>query len=192
MTQKYTGMRKGISLVEMVIAIVLFAALAAIGLKYAKSYLNTDMQAKKARVAAATDQANQLVQAYTIFKTETGLEPTAITDLNGSSAILNAIPTIVTEMSQTGWELNTSTGVTSAPVAFQLKIDLNGTTTPTKSDEEYCALFNREFNTSTELNVSDSQIFGTEADLTASKTSMGNFFCYSRAANDNWIMVFVP
>lgn len=100
--KKYTGMRKGVSLVEMTIAIVLFAALAAIGLKYSKVYLNTDLQAKKARVAAATDQAAQLVQAYQIYKTELGVEPTAIGDFNGSASILTDIPTKISEMSTTG------------------------------------------------------------------------------------------
>ncbi|WP_310439320.1 prepilin-type N-terminal cleavage/methylation domain-containing protein [Sulfuricurvum sp.] len=191
MTQKYTGMRKGISLVEMVIAIVLFAALAAIGLKYAKSYLNTDLQAKKARVAALTDQANQLVQAYTIYRNETGLDPSSITELNGTSGILNAIPTVITEISTTGWELNTSTGMEGTGVAFQVRIDLNGTTTPTNSDEQYCAVFNREFNTSTELNVTDQQTFGG-ADINATRAMYGNFFCYSRSTGDNWIMIVVP
>jgi prepilin-type N-terminal cleavage/methylation domain-containing protein len=102
--KQYTGMRKGISLVEMTIAIVLFAALAAIGLKYTKVYLNTDLQAKKARVAAATDQASQLVQAYQIYKTEMGVEPTSINDFNGSSSILTTWPTKIKEMSTTGWE----------------------------------------------------------------------------------------
>jgi prepilin-type N-terminal cleavage/methylation domain-containing protein len=186
---KNTGMRKGISLVEMIIAIVLFAALAAIGLKYAKSYLNTDMQAKKARVAAATDQANQLLQAYVVYKTETGMEPTSINDLNGSSMILTAIPTRITEMSTRGWELNTSA---DGHVAFQLVIDLNGTTSGTKSDEEYCALFNREFNTSTPLNVTDATTFGT-VDFNTSKTAFGNYFCMQLAADDNaTIYVVVP
>ena len=189
--KKYTGMRKGISLVEMVIAIVLFAALAAIGLKYTKVYLNTDLQAKKARTAAATDQAGQLVQAYQIYKTETGLEPTSINDLNGTSAILTAIPTKISEMSTVGWELNTSTGIPGTGVAFQLKLDTNTSATDTTT-EQYCALFNREFNTSTELNVSDDQPFGTTGDATASAGTFGNYFCYSRAADDNWIMIVLP
>jgi prepilin-type N-terminal cleavage/methylation domain-containing protein len=188
--KQYTGMRKGISLVEMIIAIVLFAALAAIGLKYTKSYLNTDMQAKKARVAAATDQANQLLQAYVVYKTETGLEPTSITDLNGTSMILNAIPTTITEMSQNGWSF--SSDYNGSGPAFVMTIDLNGTTTGTKSDEEYCALFNREFNTSTELNVTDGQTFGG-ASPSAAKTSLGNYFCFSDANETNTtIVVYVP
>ena len=185
-------MRKGISLVEMIIAIILFAALAAIGLKYSKLYLNTDLQAKKARVAALTDQANQLVQAYTVYKNETGLEPSSINDLNGTSSILHAIPTQITEMSTSaGWQFAMDYNG-SGKSAFYFVIDLNGTTTGTKSDEEYCALFNREFNTSFELNVTDGQLFG-DTDANTTKETWGNYFCFSNAADTNTtIVIFLP
>lgn len=189
MTQKYTGMRKGISLVEMTIAIVLFAVLAAVGLKYSKVFLNTDLQAKKARVAAATDQAGQLVQAYQIYKTEVGVEPTSINDFNGSSSILTKWPTKITEMSTNGWELNTSTGLAGTGVAFQMKLDKNVSTTD-KIDAIHCAVFNREFNTSQDLNVTNSYNFGTAASKFA---RMGNYFCYGQATTNNpTIMVVVP
>lgn len=187
--KKYTGMRKGVSLVEMTIAIVLFAALAAIGLKYSKVYLNTDLQAKKARVAAATDQAAQLVQAYQIYKTELGVEPTAIGDFNGSASILTDIPTKISEMSTTGWELNTSTGLPGTGVAFQMKLDKN-TTTSDKVDALHCAIFNREFNSTQDLNVTNSYNFGTAA---AKAATQGNYFCYGQATTNNpTIMVVVP
>jgi Tfp pilus assembly protein PilE len=186
------SMRKGISLVEMIIAIILFAALAAISLKYSKLYLNTDLQAKKARVAALTDQANQLVQAYTVYKSETGLEPNSINDLNGTSSILHAIPTQITEMSTTaGWQFATDFNG-SGKSAFYFVIDLNGTTSGTKSDEEYCALFNREFNTSTELNVTDGQMFGV-TDANTTKETWGNYFCFSNGADMNTtIVIYLP
>jgi type II secretory pathway pseudopilin PulG len=192
--KQYTGMRKGISLVEMVIAIVLFAALATIGLKYAKSYLNTDLQAKKARTAALTDQANQLVQAYTIYKTETGKEPATLADLNATSGILNNIPTTITEMSSVGWELNTSTGIDGTGVAFQFRLDTNTSGTD-KTAAQYCAIFNREFNTSASVDVNFTTDFGTAADANASRNAMGQYFCYTHGATgsgDNWIMIVVP
>jgi prepilin-type N-terminal cleavage/methylation domain-containing protein len=191
MTQAHMGMRKGISLVEMIIAIVLFAALSAIGLKYAKNYLNTDLQAKKARVAALSDQASQLVQAYTVYKSETGLEPSSINDLNGSSSILYSIPTQITEMSTHGWNFMSDYNG-SGKSAFYFVIDLNGTTSGTTSDEQYCALFNREFNTSTELNVTDGQTFGI-TDANTTKETWGNYFCFSNGNDVNTtIVVFVP
>ncbi len=189
-------MRKGISLVEMIIAIILFAALATIGLKYTKNFLNTDLQAMKARVAAATDQATQLTQAYTIYKTETGLEPTSMNDFNSTTnPIMTNIPGIITEMSMGGWELNVSTGTGGRNIGFQMQLDLNGTVSGTTADEQYCALWNREFNSSTELNVTDGQTFGTVGDANASRTALvgtAQAFCYSRAAGDNWIMVLLP
>ncbi|MDQ1298907.1 MAG: hypothetical protein QG558_1446, partial [Campylobacterota bacterium] len=48
MTHTYTGMRKGISLVEMMITIILFAALATISLKYTKNFFDTGLAAQKA------------------------------------------------------------------------------------------------------------------------------------------------
>lgn len=190
--KQYTGMRKGISLVEMTIAIVLFAALAAIGLKYSKVYLNTDLQAKKARVAAATDQASQLVQAYQIYKTELGTEPTSISDLNGSAAILTKVPTKIAEMSTIGWEVNTTTGLTPGTgVAFQMTLDKNSTADKMNT-YQYCALWNREFNSSTalnDLNTSKSNLFGTAA---AKYATQGNSFCYSIGNYKARIMVVVP
>ncbi len=194
--KKYTGMRKGISLVEMIIAIILFAALATIGLKYTKNYINTDLQALKARVAAATDQATQLTQAYSIYKAETGNEPSAITDLNSTTnSIMTALPNTIKEMSTNGWELNTSTGTGGRNIGFQMKIDLNGTVSGTTADEQYCALWNREFNSSADLNVTAGQVFGTVGDANASRTALvgtAQAFCYSRTATDKWIMVRLP
>ena len=192
----YTGMRKGLSLVEMSIAIILFATLATIGLKYTKNFLNTDLQGMKARVAAATEQANQLTEAYSLYKTEAGREPSAITDLNSTSyQIMTSLPTRISEMSVNGWELNTSTGTGGRNMAFQMKIDLNGTVSGTTADEQYCALWNREFNASRDLNVTAGQVFGTVGDANASRTALvgtAQAFCYSRTATDKWIMVLLP
>ena len=197
MIQPYNGTRKGISLVEMVIAIVLFATLATISLKYTKVYLNTDLQAKKARVAALTDQASQLLQAFQIYRTEKGANPTSMDELNGTAGILTSIPDIIKEMSMLGWQYTVDLNTSGLP-AFYLKIDLNGSTDTAaqqKSGKEYCALFNREFNTSTELNVSATSVFGagTIGDVNSSKTYFNrNQFCYSLDANTTQIAIFIP
>ena len=65
--KQYTGMRKGISLVEMIIAVILFATLAGISVKYYKNFFNTELTAKKARVAALLDQAAQMSNAYDAY-----------------------------------------------------------------------------------------------------------------------------
>ena len=195
MTQAYTGMRKGISLVEMIIAIVLFAALATISLKYTKNFLNTDMTAKKARVAAVTEQASQLLTSYQIYRTETGGNPTTIGDLNGSAGILTSIPTIVTEVSTLGWQYAADYNGTGLP-AFYMKIDLNGTmntASQIKSGKEYCSIFNREFNNSISLAVTDATTIGTQGNAATNKTTFGDKFCADDAdVNNTTIVIFVP
>lgn len=189
----HTGMRKGISLVEMVIAIILFAVLAVISLKYTNFFINTDMQAKKARVAALTEQAHQLVMAYQIYKAETGVDPLVMQDLNKTSGILTNVPTNIAEMSTIGWELNSTTNWGGDHnVSFQFNVNLNGTNTGRLDNEQYCALFNREFNTSRGVNVTDGLIVGTTGNVAASRTVFGKYFCFSKSASNNSVIVVIP
>jgi Tfp pilus assembly protein PilE len=161
--KQYTGMRKGISLVEMIIAIILFAALATIGLKYSKNYINTDLAAMKARVAAAMEQAKQLSDAYKLYTVEYG-DLNATEDLNStSSLVLTNLPVAIDEITASAtcaWDLNKSISTTYASKkAFTMAVDANKSET---SDEQYCKLWNRDFNSSiTELNVSDGEDMGT-------------------------------
>ena len=187
MTQNYTGMRKGISLVEMMIAIILFAALATIGLKYTKNYINTELQAMKARVAAAMDQGTQLTQAYKLYTTQYGA-PTAIGDFNATATqVLTATPDRITEMSLLGWDLNTSTGVGSGK-AFHMILDANTSAT---SNAQYCQIWNHEFNSSVELNVSGTEDAGTiTAPNFVSPTSLS--YCYGNSTNGYEVIVKVP
>jgi len=187
MTQNYPGMRKGISLVEMMIAIILFAALATVGLKYTKNYINTDLQAMKARVAAAMDQGSQLTQAYKLYTTQYGA-PTAIGDLNATATpVLTSLPAIITEMSLAGWDLNTSTGVGSG-YAFQMKLDGN---TTAKQPAQYCQIWNHEFNATVELNVSGTENAGTiTAPNYVAPTAIS--YCYGTAAAGYIVLVKLP
>ena len=183
MTQNYTGMRKGISLVEMMIAIILFAALSTIGLKYYKNYINTDLQAMKARNAAAMEEASQLTAGYKLFTTQYGTL-TVITDLNGTTpSILTSIPLKITEMTTVGWDYNASIDGNGLK-AFHMPLDANSTLS---SDEQYCALWNKEFNASVELNVTAGQDFGTIAGMSPTMTS----FCAGTAGTYD-IYVVMP
>jgi prepilin-type N-terminal cleavage/methylation domain-containing protein len=187
MTQNYTQMRKGISLVEMMIAIILFAALATVGLKYTKNYINTDLQAMKARVAAAMDQGSQLTQAYKLYTTQYGT-PTAIGDLNATATpVLTSLPATITEMSALGWDLNTSTGVGSG-YAFTMKLD--GNTTQTQP-AQYCQIWNHEFNASVELNVSGTEDAGTAAAPNyVAATALS--YCYGTSVLGYTVIVKLP
>ena len=111
MVHSYNGKRKGISLVEMTIAVILFGLLSAIALFYYRSLFNIDLTAKKARVAALMNQGYQLAGAYDIFVAQEGRAP-ILADLSEFNAtnvlILKSLPKDIREMTTTGWELNTS------------------------------------------------------------------------------------
>jgi len=181
MSHPYNGKRKGISLVEMTIAVILFAVLSTIALLYYKNLFNIDLTAKKARVAALMDQGYQLAGAYDIYSAQFGFAPTLqnLTELNATNAlILTDLPAIIREMGTLAWELNGTTGIANTSGrALQFMIDLNGTKWDGAIDDDlYCAIFNHEINASIELNVTDATNFGTEA---AQYLALGKNFCYS-------------
>jgi len=179
-------MRKGISLVEMMIAVILFAALATIGLKYTKLFINTDLQAFKARVAAAMEQGAQLTGAYKLYTSQYGVLP-SYGDLNATATpVLTATPNIITEMSLLGWDYNNSTGVGSGK-GFLMKIDANQTAL---SDATYCAIWNHEFNSSVELNVSGTENYGT-INTPIDVPATANSYCFG-AAGVYTILVKLP
>lgn len=193
MTHPYNGKRKGISLVEMTIAVILFGLLSAIALFYYRSLFNIDLTAKKARVAALSDQAYQLSGAYDIFVAQQGVAP-SVADLSEFNAtnvlILRNLPRDIREMTTIGWELNTS--IVNGRPGFQFPIDLNGSSYTTLADDDlYCAIFNHELNNSIELNVTNNTDFGTAATLNANST-YGDVFCYSEligADYKHWIVI---
>ncbi len=184
----YTGMRKGISLAEIMIAIILFGVLSAVGLKYAKNYINTNLQASKSHVAAAMEEASQLTNAYKLFTTQYG-QLNAITELNATATqVMTSLPLPITEMtnSNPGWDYNFSIDGNGLK-AFHMTLDANTTAT---SDEQYCVLWNKEFNSSiTELNVTDGQSFGTIAGMSPTMSS----FCSDGATAGTYdIYVIMP
>lgn len=192
MKKPYKGMRKGISLVEMTIAVILFGLLSTIAMLYYKSLFNIDLTAKKARVAALMDQAYQLSGAYDVFVAQQGVAP-SVADLSEFNAtnvmILRSLPRDIAEMTTTGWELNTSS-VNGRP-AFQFPIDLNGTGgwDVLSDDDFYCAIFNHEMNRSIDLNVTNNTNFGTAATQYA---KYKDSFCYSQPVGadfKHWIMI---
>jgi hypothetical protein len=194
MTYPYNGKRKGISLVEMTIAVILFGLLSTIAMLYYKSLFNIDLTSKKARVAALMDQAYQISGAYDVFVAQQGVSP-SVTDLSEFNAsnimILKRLPRTIREMSTMGWELNTS--VVAGRPGFLFPIDLNGSGSwDTLADDDlYCAIFNHEMNSSIELNVTNNTNFG---DIATNYTVYGDEFCFSELNTTNniyqhWIAV---
>lgn len=198
MAYPYNGKRKGISLVEMTIAVILFAVLSTIALMYYRSLFNIDLTAKKARVAALMDQAYQLSGAYDIFVAQEGIAPSDVnlTEFNATNVlILRSLPRDILEMTTTGWELNTSiTAATGGRPGFMFPIDLNGTSYTTLADDDlYCAIFNHEMNRSVELNATNNSDFGTITTLSTNPV-YGDTFCYTEQIttgtnHKHWIVI---
>ena len=100
----YKGMRKGISLVEMLIAIVLFGVLAAMSFKYVKNFYDTEIATKQARIAALIEQGTQLTNAYDIYTMKYGTAPATLDVLYDNTVkILTQKPTTIKEIGTAGW-----------------------------------------------------------------------------------------
>ncbi|MDP2849944.1 MAG: prepilin-type cleavage/methylation domain-containing protein [Sulfuricurvum sp.] len=193
MTQPYNGMRKGISLVEMTIAVILFALLSTVAMLYYKNLFNIDLTSKKARIAALMDQGYQLSGAYDVFQAQMGYSP-SLTDLSEFNAtnvlILRRLPNDIREMTSVGWELNTTTPV--GRPAFLFPIDLNGTTYNSLGDDDlYCAIYNHEINKTVELNTSNHAV--DYGDMVTNYARYGDSFCFSESNGTtgykHWIAV---
>lgn len=194
MKNPYNGMKKGISLVEMTIAVILFGLLSTIAMLYYKSLFNIDLTSKKARVAALMDQAYQLSGAYDVFLAQQGISPSVadLSEFNASNVlILRRLPKDIREMTTSGWELNTS--IVAGRPGFLFPIDLNGTGgwDILPDDDLYCAIFNHELNSSIELNTTNNMNFG---DLATNYTTYGDEFCFSELNTTNniyqhWIAI---
>ena len=173
---KYTGMRNGISLVEMMIAIILFGVVSIIGYKYYTNFMNTSLSGQKARVAAVIDQARQLSNAYDVYKAQFGDSPTTINDLNASNAmILTEIPPGIEGIAGTTnvvWELATNLNIdgTVGDIAFTYPIN----TSTTADDLQYCNIFNNLADSDWELNAAAVP----DALATAYSGGFTTFFCW--------------
>jgi len=195
MTHGTSGMRKGISLVEMMIAIILFGVLSIVGYKYYKSFYNTDLTSKKARVAALIDQATQLSNGYDIYKAQFGKAPTAIGDLTVANVkILTAIPTKISEIGSADWTLDIATDYTGAVGTATVAVDpafvftVNAEPAATSTDnEEYCAIFNNMMINTQTLAVTDDMAFGPTA--TAQFATFSNAYCYGTADTLNIVFI---
>ncbi len=156
MTGSHKGMRKGISLVEMLIAIVLFGLISAIGYKYYKNFFNVGLAAKQARVSAVIDQATQISTAYDLYVIKTGQLPTSMADLSASNiGILSETPVAISEITAAGWVLSSTlqldASATANDVGFVYAMDAAGLT---PSDElDYCNALNNIAKSSWDLNA---------------------------------------
>lgn len=195
MTQAYSGMRKGITLVEVMVAVILIGVVSIVGYKYYKNFYNTNLTSKKARVAALMEQATQLSNAYDVYKAQFGQAPAAITDLTAVNVkILTSLPTKIAEIGSNDWTMDTATDYTGASGAATTAVDtaftfdVNAEPTATSTDnEEYCAILNNMIKNTESLSVTDNMNFGPLA--TDQYPIFGNAYCYG--TNDTLKIVFI-
>lgn len=190
-TRGYKGMRSGISLVEMLIAIVLFGVISAIGYKYYKNFYDTTLAAKKARVAAIVDQATQISNAYDVYSMQMGTAPAAIADLSDPAVrILTATPDPILEITAVanGWELASVDLDSSAGGANDKILRYQVTTaTGTNTDKlDYCNILNNVAYPTWDLDTTDANI-GTAATMydgtNPSTLTFTSMMCYRTGAN---------
>jgi len=193
MKQPYNGMKKGISLVEMTIATILFGLLSTIAMMYYRNLFNIDLTAKKARIAALMDQGYQLSGAYDVFQAQMGYSPSIanMSEFNDTRVlILKRLPKDIIGMTSKGWELNTTKW--AGHPTFLFPLDLNGTSFNSLSDDDlYCAIYNHEINKTVELNASNHKVnYGSFA---LNYTRYGDTFCFSESNGTtgykHWIAV---
>ena len=105
MTRSQGRMRKGISLMEMLIAIILLGVISSIGYAYYKNYYNTALAAKQTKVAILVDQANQMKNMLELYKIKFG---TDVTEAEGlaqlvTQGFMTEIPASILDISAAGF-----------------------------------------------------------------------------------------
>ena len=141
MTIGHKGMRKGISLVEMLVAIVLFGIIGTISYTYYKNYYDTSFAAKQLRIYTVVDQAAQLGNAFDLYNTKNGVDANE-TQQFVDDKILTQIPVKQPFVTTSGWDLvegfEVITGNTSG-VVFTYPVDGN----VSNADKlDYCNILN--------------------------------------------------
>ena len=144
MKKSYTGMRKGLSLMEMLIAIVLFGLITSIGYIYYKNYYDTSYAAKQARVYVVVDQATQLANAYDLYSIKYGIDANT-TQLLLDDKLITAIPLTQTALNDDGgvWELNTTVNLNNVGGANDVAFTFDINSTSASDDLDYCNILNR-------------------------------------------------
>lgn len=188
MTRGHRGMRSGISLVEMLIAIVLFGLISSIGYTYYKNFYDVSLAGKQTRVAAIIDQATQISNAFDLYTIKTGSEPTTIADLSAVNVkILTETPPPMTEITAAGWAISNTLDLDGSnnDVGLVYEIDAVGITLD--EEREYCNILNNIAKSSWSLEApyaaATAGSIGTNTDMYATATNnFKNMFCGGAAA----------
>lgn len=194
------GMRKGISLIEMLMAIVLLGLLGVISYNYYKVYYDTSFAAKQARIYVIIDQAQQLSNAHDLYELKNALVPTTIA-IMVTDKQLTKVPDPIPEVTNSGWVLRTPTAATkidldasvTADNDIAFTYDVNSTTSSIQDKLDYCNILSNTFMSSWSLSATDAAVVAiglTPAAAYASVALSNDAFCYASAAS-TYRLVFV-
>ena len=214
MTRSHKGMRHGLSLLELLTAIVLMGILSGVGFKYYKVFYDTSFAAKQARIYMLIEQGQQLSGAHQLFETKNGLVPVQINDMVIDQQ-LAIKPPVMADVSSSGWLLktyqtiglydsNTSDGNISIDqnrtsltslendIAFVLPFDEVTTAEQTRLD--FCNIINNTGKRSWRLDSLDGNYTATATSswpgvMATSGLVNQDLFCY-KATDGNYTAVF--
>lgn len=199
MVRPHNGMRNGISLVEMLIAIVLFGLITVIGYNYYKNYYDTTFAAKQARIYAIIDQATQLSNALDVYSIKMGYLPKDINAMVVERILLQK-PDSQPSVTKTdgnasnfaqGWQLDNNVTLLTGKegVVFTMSVDSNLSTTQDKID--YCNILNNTANSDNNLSATNTDIVFKATMKLGYEDYNTTMFCYKQGVDTNITMVFV-
>ena len=196
-TRGHGMMRKGISLIEMLMAIVLLGILGTLSYNYYKVYYDVSFASKQAKIYVIMDQAVQISGAHDLYTVKNGVVPTTMALLVSNRQLLE-IPPKMPEISATGWviqdQVEIDGGTTAAnDIYFQYEID----GTAAQIDKlEYCNILTNTFDNAWSLDVTvsdDTAVVALGADVQAayaSQTFKG--FCFATGGvSDTYELAFI-
>ena len=198
MTGNRQGMRKGISLMEMMVAVILLGILSSVGYNYYKNFFDTSLAAKQIKIAVVIEQAAQLKNALELYRTKFGVDVNSTQTLSvlKDQRIITEVPAVIDGVSTTGFVLQANEDVNSTLITT-----LGGTTEAdqimdyilnvgTVTDKmQYCnALNNIASNGTTDFTVTEDDNTSAggviDTDMNASAGTMNNtFFCWNDDGN---------
>jgi len=187
MTRSHKGMRKGLSLMEMLVAVIMLGILSSVGYNFYKNYFDTSLAAKQIKVAVLIDQASQLKNALELYRIKFGVDVNTTQTLSvlSDQRIITEVPSNMPEVSSTGWILETDVqDINSTLIASQggttnneqlITYDLDQGTVVDKM--QYCnALNNIASSGVTDFTVVESDLNTTTS--AGAANAANTFFCW--------------
>lgn len=185
-------MRKGLSLMEMLVAIVLLGIIGTIGYNYYKNYYDTSFAAKQARIYVIVDQATQIRNAWDLYNTKNGEDPTAFADFI-SDRILTEVPVAMPLISGSGWQVASPTSLDafgtidldgSVLTDYAIVMEMDGTAS-VADKTDYCNILNNTADTAWSLDPTVSTL-ALQPDLPAGGYAQNAYFyCFDNAGLDD-------